>query len=376
MLTRRSALFGAAAAAAIVSAVPAMAQDESDNPMGGTVADPKALAKLSRVKAQLVPPPNVMKHGQVARGGPKIVEFQMMVYEKEIVIDDEGTSFQALTFEGSMPGPTLVVHEGDYVELTLINPESNTLPHNIDFHGATGALGGAQLTLINPGEQASIRFKATRAGVFLYHCAPPGMISWHVTSGMSGTLMVLPRDGLKDANGKRISYDQVYTIGEFDLYVPRDEKGAYRTYESPGDAFADTIEVMKKLIPTHVVFNGKVGALTGDNAMKAKVGETVLFIHSSGIMDCRPHLIGGHADWAWEHGKFNNPPQRDFETWFIRGGSAGAMIYTFLEPGIYNYVDHNLIKAEQLGAIAHVKVDGEWNHDLMTQIVAPAPIKQ
>ncbi len=57
MLTRRSALFGAAAAAAIVSAVPAMAQEESDNPMGGTVADPKALAKLPRVKAELVPPP-------------------------------------------------------------------------------------------------------------------------------------------------------------------------------------------------------------------------------------------------------------------------------------------------------------------------------
>lgn len=375
MLTRRSALLGAAVAAAAVSAAPALAADEADNPMGGTTADPQALAKLPRVKAELVPPPNVMKHDQVAKGGPKIVEFTMHTVEKEIVIDGEGTSFQALTFNGSLPGPTLVVHQGDYVELTLINPDTNTMPHNIDFHAATGALGGAELTLVNPGEQATLRFKATRAGVFIYHCAPAGMISWHVMSGMSGAIMVLPRDGLKDAAGKPIHYDQAYTIGEFDLYVPRDETGAYRKYESAGDAFADTLEVMTKLIPTHTVFNGKVGALTGDDAMTAKVGETVLFIHSSAMMDCRPHLIGGHADWVWEHGKFSNPPQRDFETWFIRGGSAGAMVYTFLQPGTYNYVDHNLIKAEQLGATAHVKVEGTWNHDLMTQVSAPGPIK-
>ena len=50
MLTRRSALFGAAAVAAAVSATPTLALDESDDPTGGTVADPRALAKLPRVK--------------------------------------------------------------------------------------------------------------------------------------------------------------------------------------------------------------------------------------------------------------------------------------------------------------------------------------
>jgi nitrite reductase (NO-forming) len=31
---------------------------------------------------------------------------------------------------------------------------------------------------------------------------------------------------------------------------------------------------MRKLTPTHVVFNSKVGALTGKNALTSKVGET------------------------------------------------------------------------------------------------------
>src|SRR5690606_18851327 len=199
---------------------------------------------------------------------------------KPMVIDEEGTVLQAMTFAGSMPGPTMVVHEGDYVELTLVNPEANTMPHNIDFHAATGALGGAQLTLVNPGEQATLRFKATRPGVFVYHCAPPGMIPWHVVSGMSGTLMVLPRDGLKDPEGKPVKYDTVYTIGEFDLYIPKDENGQYKKFDDLGSSYQETTEVMKGLIPTHVVFNGKKGALTGTNAMTAKVGETVLMIHS------------------------------------------------------------------------------------------------
>ncbi|WP_226886590.1 copper-containing nitrite reductase [Nisaea nitritireducens] len=63
---------------------------------------------------------------------------------------------------------------------------------------------------------------------------------------------------------------------------------------------------MNGLIPSHVVFNGKVGALTGDNALKASQGERVLFVHSQANRDSRPHLIGGHGDLVWEHGKWNN----------------------------------------------------------------------
>ena len=200
------------------------------------------------------------------------------------------------------------------------------------------------------------------------------MIPWHVVAGMHGTVMVLPRDGLKDVAGKPLRYDRIYYVGEHDLYVPRDEKGKYKTYKSLGKSFADTMDMMRKLIPTHVVFNGKVGALTGKNAMTAKVGETVLIVHSQANRDTRPHLIGGHGDYVWETGKFRNRPEVDLETWFVRGGSAGAALYTFRQPGIYAYVNHNLIEAVELGATAHFKVEGEWNSDLMDQVSPPGPI--
>jgi nitrite reductase (NO-forming) len=58
----------------------------------------------------------------------------------------------------------------------------------------------------------------------------------------------------------------------------------------------------------------------------------------------------------------------------VRGGSAAVAIYEFLQPGIYAYVNHNLIEAAELGATGHVKVEGQWNNDLMMQVSAPAPI--
>jgi nitrite reductase (NO-forming) len=331
-------------------------------------------ADLPHRKVTLVAPPFVHEHEQIATGGPQILEFTMTIEEKLVTVDPDGTRMWAMTYNGSMPGPMLIVHQDDYVELTLVNPASNELPHNIDFHGATGGMGGGDLTNVNPGERAVFRFKATRPGTFVYHCAPAGMVPWHVVSGMSGTLMVLPRDGLKDADGKPLRYDKIFYIGENDLYIPRDAEGRFKTYDTIGEAYADTLAVMRGLIPTHVVFNGAKGALTGDKALTAKVGETVLIVHSQANRDTRPHLIGGHGDHVWEMGKFNNSPARDLETWFIRGGSAGAALYTFRQRGLYAYVNHNLIEAAELGATAHVKVDGGWDDDLMTQIAAPGPI--
>lgn len=368
-LTRRSMLAGAAIAGALGPLVTATFANASEEV--APVTTPTDLSALQRVKVDLVKPPFVHAHTQKADGAPKIVEFTLTIKEQKMVIDDQGTQVHAMTFNGSVPGPLMVVHQNDYVELTLINPDTNELQHNIDFHSATGALGGGALTIVNPGEKAVLRFKATKAGVFVYHCAPPGMVPWHVTAGMNGAIMVLPRDGLNDGHGNELVYDKVYYVGEQDFYVPRDETGNFKTYDSVGDSYDDTLKVMRTMTPSHIVFNGAVGALTGENALTAAVGEKVLIVHSQANRDTRPHLIGGHGDYVWATGKFRNPPDVDQETWFIPGGTAGAAFYTFEQPGIYAYVNHNLIEAFELGAAAHFKVTGDWNNDLMTAVVSP-----
>jgi nitrite reductase (NO-forming) len=196
-----------------------------------------------------------------------------------------------------------------------------------------------------------------------------------VVSGMYGAIMILPKEGLKDNKGHSVTYDKAHYIGEQGWYVPRDKNGQYKRYENSILAMSDVLEVMKQLIPTHVTYNGKKGALTGANAMVAKVGETVLFIHSQANEDSRIHLIGGHGDLVWPGSSFNNTPTIDRETRHVNGGEAVAAIYTFKQPGIYAYLNNDLIRTLMLGGVAHVKVEVEWNNDLMEQVEKPTAIK-
>ena len=341
---------------------------------GPTTWEPEDISGLVSITQELVPPPALPRHTQTYQGRPRVVKVRMEVEEKEIEVAP-GVFMWAFTFNGSVPGPIIVVHEGDYVELTLVNPTTSKLVHNIDFHASIGALGGGGLTLVAPGQQTVLRFRATKPGVFIYHCAPGGnMVPWHVTHGMNGAVMVLPREGLKDPAGNPVTYDRAYYIGEQDYYIPRDENGEFKRYDSPDASLSDDLEVMRTLTPTHIVFNGVTGALQGDGKLTANVGENVLIVHSQANRQSYPHLIGGHGDYVWERGSFNNPPQLDLETWVIAAGSAAASVHTIRQPGTYVYLSHNLIEAFALDSKAILEAEGEWSDELMEQVRPPAAI--
>lgn len=183
---------------------------------------PSEAGSLERVVQTLVAPPGVPEHTQVAVGPPNVVQVRLTAIEKELEIGG-GAYVQAMTFNGSVPGSLIVIHQNDYLEITLVNPESNTFLHNIDFHAATGAMGAGGLTKVSPGQEVTVRFKATKTGNFAYHCAPGSLMTpYHVVSGMNGTIMVLPRDGLKNNRGNTIAYDRAFYIGAQDFYVPHD----------------------------------------------------------------------------------------------------------------------------------------------------------
>ena len=353
---------------------------DGSKPTVGIPADQKGMDVVTQT---LVQSPFVPLHEQsVGKAKPKIVHIDMAVEEKKFVIapakdgkpavETWGMFFRGTNpdYVGTNPGPTIVVHQNDVVEMHLINPTGNLFAHNIDFHAATGAMGGGSISLIAPGEEVTFRFLATKAGAFVYHCAPGGLhIPSHVVSGQSGVLVVLPRDGLKDHRGKRIAYDRMYVIGEQDVYVPT------TVAENVAQHEAAIQPLMKTLTPTYIVMNGSVGALTGDHALRAKVGEKILFVHAAANLTSDGHLIGGHADLFWPGGSFGNTPLVDLESWTVTAGDAVTMLYEFREPGTYVFVDHNLIKAVLFGAKAEVVVEGKWNSDLMSIVNPTGQIK-
>lgn len=330
---------------------------------------------LPKITQELVAPPMLPKFDQVDNDGPKIIQVTLTVIEKKIEVAP-GDSIWAFTYNGSVPGPMIVAHQNDFVELTLKNPANNTQTHNIDFHAATGEMGGGDISLVNPGQQVVFRFRCTRSGVFIYHCAPGGtMTPAHIVSGMNGAIMVLPREGLKDENGNPVKFDKAYYFAEQDYYLPKDKDGKIMNIATPQESIKDIQESMKSLQPTNIVFNGRAGSMIGKNALTANVGETVLFITSQANRDTRIHLIGGHADLFWPGGKFNNTPYTDFETWAIPAGSAAAALYKFREPGTYAIVNHNLIEAMAYGAVGQIKVTGNFDSTLMKVIKKQSPVQ-
>ena len=44
----------------------------------------------------------------------------------------------------------------------------------------------------------------------------------------------------------------------------------------------------------------------------------------------------------------------------------GAGEHEFVQPGRYEYVNHNLVEAMHLGALGEIHVDGAWNGNLMS----------
>ena len=88
----------------------------------------------------------------------------------------------------------------------------------------------------------------------MYHCAPEGIMTpYHVTHGMTGVILVLPRQGLTDGKGNPLTYDRAYYIGENDFYVPRDATGKFKQYSFSGEDLNDWVASMHSLIPSHIV---------------------------------------------------------------------------------------------------------------------------
>lgn len=329
------------------------------------------------VTQTLVAPPFLPEHEQVADGPPKLVKIRMDIVEREVEIAP-GVFVWQMAFNNSVPGPMPVVHQYDWVELTLHNgvgeeasftlnegSSVNFREHNIDFHASTGALGGGAITRIQPGEEVVLTWRAVKSGIFVYHCAPPGVVPYHVVTGGNGAILVLPREGLRDGYGNPIHYDRAFYFGEQDYYVPKNDDGSWKRSSNFATQMGDMLRVMDGLVPTHVVFNGKTGALTEDIRLEAQVGETILMLHSSANYPSWPHLIGGHGDWVWPYGKFNNLPDEGLETWDVLPGGTAAAVYTFKQEGTYAYLNHNLIMAFVKDAKALIHVGGGWDNELM-----------
>ncbi|MBT6855960.1 MAG: hypothetical protein HOA09_10395, partial [Nitrospina sp.] len=119
----------------------------------------------------------------------------------------------------------------------------------------------------------------------------------------------------------------------------------------------------------YVVFNGRQGALLGENALRVKVGEKVRIffgnIGPNGISSF--HIIGEIFDQVYLEGAVNGTVNRNVQTTLVP--SAGATIVEFVidVPGDYLLVDHSIFRIDK-GAIGLISATGDDNPEIFESI--------
>lgn len=289
--------------------------------------------------AELTAPPLVPKPIGNRAATKLIVNMEIKEIEGEMV---DGVKYTYWTFGGSVPGSFIRTRVGDEVEFHLKNHPDNKLPHNIDLHAVTGPGGGATSSLVAPGHEKVFNFKTLNPGLYVYHCAtaPVGM---HIANGMYGLILVEPEGGLPPV-------DREYYVMQGDFYT----KGKY------GEQGLQPFDMDKavKEDADYVVFNGKVGSITGDNSLTAKVGETVRIYMGNGGPNLVSsfHVIGEIFDKV--HIEGGDMINKNVQTTLIPAGGAAIVEFKVDVPGTFIIVDHSIFRAFNKGAIGMLKVEG------------------
>jgi nitrite reductase (NO-forming) len=283
-----------------------------------------------------VPPP-------VDRAGNAKVIVRLETTEVKGTLAD-GVEYVFWTFGGTVPGPFVRVRVGDVVQLRLKNGDQSMHPHSIDLHAVTGPGGGAATTQLGPGQEGAFEFKALNPGLYVYHCATPSVPA-HIANGMYGLILVEPEKGLPRV-------DREYYVMQGEFYTKGKTLAGGLQALDPAKLTAER--------PEYVVFNGRMGALIGDGAIKAKVGETVrLFVGNGGPnLISSFHVIGEVFDAVYTEAAVGSTPARNVQTTLVPSGGAAIVELKTDVPGRFLLVDHSIVRAMEKGALGALEVTG------------------
>ena len=342
--------------------------------------------------------------GALSDSGRKVVEFNVTGQSVTLPIMG-GKTYNAMTFSGQVPGPTLRVTQGDVVKMTLTLPADEVTGHGNDMHASQ--MGAGNFESINPGESKTYCYIAQSAGIFKYHCSGVKLIGMdqHVLSGMYGIAIVDPLNGYNKlmvektavSNGK-VSLDrQFYDADALEFQLQYNQ--LYLTPEGNYDAGAmfqhhNTATVVNGMqfgyVP-NMVHNLLVkGDATKNifvaqpwNGLELKQYQSQLlyvennqhvrlFVENQGNEPVFFHIVGEILDRVTQGNRVRSGAT---ETWLV-GGSQGMIVdLVFDEPGAYAAVNHDYA-AIYTGA-ATVFVAGDpfgLNPRLVAAGVIPAPV--
>ncbi len=245
--------------------------------------------------------------------GPRQKTFNLEV--KETTVDlGMGTRFQAWTYDGHLPAPTIEACEGDEVTITVANHA--TTSHGMDSHALR--MNSEHFGPVAPNKTLTLHRVLDTPGVFMYHCAAGPVTDLHIKSGLAGAMIVYPRsETLRPA--------KELVIVQSAIYGDRDGSGLV-----PG---TDPARATKN-DPSFVMFNGRldhapIDVVPGDliRAYFVNVGPGVSSVH----------VMGTILDRVTDGTRKTDGVQ----TYGIPAGSGAIVEFRIPEAGMFGLVDHD-----------------------------------
>jgi manganese oxidase len=156
-------------------------------------------------------------HVTILKNGTALRQFTIIAKENVVVpISNTGLTLSAWTYNGSIPGPTMRMTEGDHIKLIFINSKESKHYHSIHMHSIhSGAMDGMMGPggSVAPGKSFTYVFTAQPFGVYPYHCHVDP-VDEHVNQGLYGMMIIdpkTPRPQMKEMVMLMNGYDLNYT---------------------------------------------------------------------------------------------------------------------------------------------------------------------
>jgi len=243
--------------------------------------------------------------------------FTLKVLDKTVDIG-AGLKYRAATYDGTVPGPTLRVRQGDDVTINLVNDTVSA--HGINVYAAQIApdhFSG------DPHAEVKYSFRADVPGVFVYHCSAIPVLR-HVADGMYGMMIVEPTHGWPNGDAQEVTLVQ----GEF-----------YGTPDSTG-LIAGNSQAMIDAKPDFVVFNGAVDKFDIEHPIGIKAGGLVrvFFANAGPNLVSIFHVNGAIFTTVYRSG---NPADamHDLSSFEVGPGSGAVFEFRVQQPGDYQFLD-------------------------------------
>ena len=326
---RRNFLRGLVTIAGAATAQTARAQHVHQPPAATEAAGPAPTAPVppDRLGPGIAPviTPDVPDMPWRLEGGVKVFEVRAEHVRTEFL---PGRIVDAWGFNGSVPGPTIQVNEGDRVRLVVENrlPEGFSMHwHGLEIPNDMDGMPGISQELIAPGGRFAYEFTLHQNGTFFYH----SHLAMQEMMGLIGTFIIHPRR----AHAPRVDRDFAIVLQEWAIL--------------PNNTIPNTLAMEFNWL----TLNGKSGPAT--TPLLCKIGERVRVRFVNLGMDHHPMHLHGHQ-------------------FTVTGTEAGRIRTTAVEP--MNTVLVGVAQARDIEFVANNP--GDWHlhchlpHHMMNQMAS------